>query len=503
MQLNDTVMFEARVYLDGSLKTRNLFDHHTMWPFVIETADSERTGEPESLRFPGFHSEILKQSHWDAGESYGRIKIIIAEGLCREIRAIDAQPPAFERFRDVVGFAFQHAPPDILEFSGIAWPNEVMWKQAQKLASQPVAYPPKGPIVPDHEAHAHSPRRVCPQNPASATVHCFNNPRECAFRGCTHPRHFMSPQHQIQGRSALSPIYASNIMPPAYAYNPSVRNAAGTVDDPFLVPAQTSGISKLFQRKQTQPSSHDVSMPDYRSGESRAVTEMSGISYNRVDFEKQMNNAAVEEIVKALSPTKQSELFKVLSPPNKATRSGSMPPENSPSDMASTAPLRSDIVACDKVQAIYTDLDSVESNTDQSPTTSRTTSNEERLLPFTRATFGSASPADNIQSKKERDQARKSIEQPAADRVVTIESSSSKSRPPLIESLNINRQRSNSAGSKRKRSNSKLDQVTSAEQSPSGGRSVTALSSSMFSPYHVFDGEDIAGGSRRRTLPSA
>lgn len=74
------------------------------------TLDSERTAEPESLHFPAFHSEILKQSHWDAGESYGRIKIVIAEGFSREVRATDGETPAFERFRDVVGFAFQHAP---------------------------------------------------------------------------------------------------------------------------------------------------------------------------------------------------------------------------------------------------------------------------------------------------------------------------------------------------------------------------------------------------------
>jgi hypothetical protein len=480
--------------------------------------DSERTGEPEPLRFPVFHSEILKQSHWDAGESYGRIKIMIAEGLCREMRATDSQPPAFERFREVVGFAFQHAPPseftfvltvlilmlsDILEFSGIAWPNDVMWKQAEKLATESDPYPHKPPVVPDHNAHAHSPRRASLPDHATAPMHCYNNPRECAFRGCTHPRHFASPQHQNQGRLAPSSMYAGNMMPPAYAYNPGGRNAAGTVDDPFLVPSQPSNSSKLFQRHQTQSSIHDVSMPDYRSRESRAVTEMSGVSYNRLDFERQVNHAAVEEIIKALSPMKQSELLKALSPPNKPARSGSMAPENSPADVASTAPLRSNMAARDKALSIYTDLESIESATDQSPNISRTTSNEERLITFTRARFGSASPADNIQSKKERDQARRSVEQTSGDCIVTIGSSGSKSRSPLIESLNINRQRSNSAGSKRKRSNSKLDQVTSAEQSPSGGTTEMSLGTSVFSPYHVIDDDDTVGGSRRRTLPSA
>lgn len=394
-------------------------------------------------------------------------------------------------------------PPDILEFSGIAWPNEVMWKQAQKLATQSDPYPHKPPVIPDHNAHAHSPRRASLPDHTIAPMHCYNNPRECAFRGCTHPRHFASPQHQSQGRPALSSMYAGNMMPPAYGYNPGGRHAAGTVDDPFLVPSHPSNNSKMFQRKQTQPSSHDTSMPDYRSRESRAVTDMSGVSYNRLDFERQVNDAAVEEIVKALSPLKQIELFKALSPPSKSIRSGSMPPENSPADVASTAPLRSNMFARDKASSICTDLDSVGSATDQSPSTSRTTSNEERLLTFTRAKFGSASPAEHVQSKKERDQARKSVEQSSADRVVTIESSGSKSRSPLIESLNINRQRSNSAGSKRKRSNSKLDQVTSAEQSPSAATIGTSLGNSTFNPYHVIDDEDNAGVSRRRTLPSA
>ena len=481
-------------------------------------SDSERTGEPEPLRFPVFHAEILKQSHWDAGESYGRIKIIIAEGLCRDMRPTDTIPPAFERFRDVVGFAFQHAPsskfalqwkklllmkPDILEYSGIAWPNEVMWKQAQKLATQPGSYSHKSSVIPDPDAHAHSPRQLSLPHHATGPVHCYNDLRECAIRGCTHPRHFASPQHQTQGRPAPSNMYAGNMMPPAYAYNPGGRSAAGTVDDPFLVPSQPSSNPKLFQRKQAQSSSHDVPMSDYGSGESRAVTDMSGVSYNRLDFERQVNNAAVSEILKALSPGKQSQLFNALSPSNRIARTGSMPPDNSPADGASIAPLRSGLVARDNLQSIYNDLDSIESGTDQSPTTSRTNSNDERTLPFTRARFGSASPANIVQSKKERDLMRKSVEQPAADRAATTETSASQNRSPLIESLNINRQRSNSAGSKRKRSNSKLDQVTSAEQSPSGGTREVGSGASMFSPYHVIDDDDTVVGSRRRTLPPA
>lgn len=292
-------------------------------------------------------------------------------------------------------------------------------------------------------------------------------------------------------------MYGGNLLPP-YIYNPGTRNAAGTADDPFLVELH-SGTTKPYQNKQTRSTSHDLSMPDYRSAESRALTDMSGVSYNKLDFERQVNNAAVDEIVKALSPTKQEQLLKALSPPERRTRRGNVPPENSPAD---TAPLRSSKGA-QIAQINYADLESAESSIDESPSTSRTTSNEGPSLPFSRARFGSASPADNIQSKKERNQARKSVEQPAGDRIVTLESSGGgkKSGSPLIESLNINRQRSNSAGSKRKRSNSKLDQVTSAEQSPVG-RMKTGLGASIFSSHHLDDDEEIAGGPRRRTLPS-
>jgi hypothetical protein len=371
-----------------------------------------------------------------------------------------------------------------------------MWKQAQKLVAQPGPYHHKSSIIPDHDAHAHSPRRSSLLDYANAQMHCYNDPRECAYRGCTHPRHFASPQHQLQQKPTPSPMYASNMMP-TYTYTQGTRNTPGTVDDPFLVESY-SGNAKPYLHKQTRSSSHDVSMPDYRSAESRALTEMSGVSYNRLDFERQVNNAAVEELVKALSPTKQEQLLKALSPPGKRSRDGSVPPENSPAD---TAPLRSN-KGSQKVQTLYADLDNVESSVDQSPSTSRTTSNEGPLLPFSRTHFGGASPADNIQGKKERDQARKSVEQPTGDRGTPLENSggNSKSRSPLIEALNLTRQRSNSAGSKRKRSNSKLDQVTSAEQSPAGRMKVSGLGASIFSPYHVVDDEEVAGG-RRKTLP--
>lgn len=65
----------------------------------------DRNGNQDSLRFPSFHEEVLHHPHWDAGETYGRIRVVIAEGFTRPHRS-----PPFERVRDVIIFSYQHAP---------------------------------------------------------------------------------------------------------------------------------------------------------------------------------------------------------------------------------------------------------------------------------------------------------------------------------------------------------------------------------------------------------
>ena len=67
--------------------------------------DLDRNGNQDALRFPTFHHEILDHQHWDAGDPFGRIKIVIAEGFARPNRS-----PPFERFKDIVNMSFQHAP---------------------------------------------------------------------------------------------------------------------------------------------------------------------------------------------------------------------------------------------------------------------------------------------------------------------------------------------------------------------------------------------------------
>lgn len=73
--------------------------------FTDSIADIDRDGNQDFLRFPAFHPDILDQRHWDAGDPYGRIKVVIAEGFARPNRS-----PPFERVKDVISMSFQHAP---------------------------------------------------------------------------------------------------------------------------------------------------------------------------------------------------------------------------------------------------------------------------------------------------------------------------------------------------------------------------------------------------------
>jgi hypothetical protein len=86
-----------------------------------------KTGSRDLLQWPQFHTEQLAQNWWSAGDYIGRIKITIAEGFTSA-----AQNALFVRTRNVVTFAFQHAPQAILEETKIAWPNEAMWLAVER-----------------------------------------------------------------------------------------------------------------------------------------------------------------------------------------------------------------------------------------------------------------------------------------------------------------------------------------------------------------------------------
>ncbi|KAK6587412.1 hypothetical protein PZA11_000702 [Diplocarpon coronariae] len=249
----DTVMFEARLFIDGRLAGSKWFNQHGPWPTIIELSlDLDKHGEFEKLKWPTFHKELLSQSYWNPGDDLGRIKIIISEGFSRELLTYP-----FERIKNIVSFSFQHAPLEVLEASSIAWPNASMWRQVSLL----------GPYVPhqvsprqgsDIEAHSHSPRHGQPSN-----------------------------------RPLFSVVPAIGSMPPPlFSKQPTI--------DPFV---ETSNPAFTNWR---HISKSDTSMPDYSSSNTRTTSSRQfsdPMQYEKTGkYESIQMPGAFESLCEALLP---------------------------------------------------------------------------------------------------------------------------------------------------------------------------------------------------------
>ncbi|KAK8050104.1 hypothetical protein PG994_011834 [Apiospora phragmitis] len=149
----DLVKWEARVTIDGRLIASSSFSQDATWPQILSRSfEFTKNGELEPLKFPRFREELLQQDYWNPSDELGRIKIVISEGFPRDSLTVPV-----ERVKNLVTFSFQHAPMDILESSGIAWPNQSMWYRSPvQNQSMPV---PTQLHKDGSEAHVHSPRR--------------------------------------------------------------------------------------------------------------------------------------------------------------------------------------------------------------------------------------------------------------------------------------------------------------------------------------------------------
>lgn len=216
---------------------------------------------PMPLRFPPFHAELLQQSHWGAGDDVGRIKVVIAEGVAHG--DIYFEGAGCDKLRDVVAFSFQHAPKNILEYSGIAWPNARMFQKTVAPTLQRS----------DFDSHAHSPQR------SVAT---------------TMDMHIKRTMH----KKPATPI---SLQSSKWAGKTPIP-----VDDPFIGPARASHTHRK--------TSGDVSMSDYVSStnSSKNNSEMSGVAIQQSDFPQQVNRAAFDEILSALSPARRQALLDAL-----------------------------------------------------------------------------------------------------------------------------------------------------------------------------------------------
>ncbi|CAG9987863.1 unnamed protein product [Clonostachys byssicola] len=152
----DKVIFEARLFIDGQLVASTSFGRLANWPHAISNIfNFSKNGDLEALTFPKFQREFLQQNRWHPGDNIGRIKLVLSEGFPR-----DSPSMPIERVKNIVAFSFLHAPLDILENSGIAWPNSLMWRQSHFTSSMPVPTYASENL----EVHTHSPRRNAPSN---------------------------------------------------------------------------------------------------------------------------------------------------------------------------------------------------------------------------------------------------------------------------------------------------------------------------------------------------
>lgn len=277
----------------------------------------DREGYQEPLRFPPFHQEILHASSWDAGQLLGRIRVVITEGFSRETGSPHNNPKhSFVRIKDVLAFSFQHAPMrelspsshpkeaslmiiviDILEFSGIAWPNPGMWMQAQSRSSQGPVSGGQRPFVSemkeDEDAHAHSPRR--PSHQDVCIPEGFNSRSYPDFDDYWANQSMPPPPN----RAATAPWNQSALG------EPNVIRPNGLLADPFL---DVRGLGTANSHRENKKSSEDTPMPDVPSSEvSRNLSGMTGISCNQKDTPSTIiasHEAIMNQLVEALSPLK-------------------------------------------------------------------------------------------------------------------------------------------------------------------------------------------------------
>ncbi|KAI1329204.1 hypothetical protein F5Y16DRAFT_367005 [Xylariaceae sp. FL0255] len=265
----DLVKFEARVIVDGRLVATSSFHRIGPWPQLINHSfDFTKNGDLEVLKFPSFRSELLRQSYWSPADDTGRIKILISEGFPR-----DSLTVPIERVKNIVAFSFQHAPLEILESSGIAWPNPAMWRRGPFNPTMPV---PTKQHEDGAEAHIHSPRRR-----SSAAIMATAGSSGYGQLGMAHlnatnlvgvessGQDFVQKSGEGAKTSFLDPFNQNKgDVSSFFDWQGTFGTAGATQDDP------TKGRTAVRRTGQGKSSS-DTPMPDYTSSSSHGGQRMS------------------------------------------------------------------------------------------------------------------------------------------------------------------------------------------------------------------------------------
>ncbi|KAI0022978.1 hypothetical protein F4780DRAFT_121468 [Xylariomycetidae sp. FL0641] len=280
----ELVKFEARVLVDGRLVASSSFNRCGPWPQLINHSfDFTKNGDLEILRFPQFRSELLRQSYWRPADEVGRIKIVISEGFPRDSLSVP-----IERVKNIVAFSFQHAPLDILESSGIAWPNPTMWRRGPFNPTMPI---PSRPHEDGMEAHLHSPRRRTSQLKSSSTSSTHGSAK--SSMGNAHGGTFLNSMPNTQALLQRSMNESSSVYTDPFNQQKSDATAFLDWNGNFgpIGYTQASGTSNavhnpVSNRRVTansKISSSEASMSDYvlgRSGNCPSIPDFSTVSFS-------------------------------------------------------------------------------------------------------------------------------------------------------------------------------------------------------------------------------
>ncbi|KGO43082.1 hypothetical protein PEX1_068690 [Penicillium expansum] len=381
MEPEDVLLFEVRIFIDGVFAAGSIYGQRTIWPQIMVHAGLDRDGNQDTLRFPPFHPEILQQKHWDAGDSQGRIKIVIAEGFSRPNRS-----PPFERYKHVIAFSFQHAPLDVLEFSDIAWPNPNMWLAMPNASRYGSAARYGTSKVVGDGAHGHSPSKPCrpehrititanTSSQSSSNAATYSGSASSTYNAWTPNRGFPIPSMQWNGY-------------PEPRWDPHDAYIVEPVMDAFV-------DDRAWRQRGARSSREDIPMPDYASTgstSSRAISSsMTGMSY---EHSKQPS------INSCLEDEQYNDLIQTLTP-TKAPPVGTRAPSNTPST-ATTAISASKLSAAAEARSAGYNTRSRRASAlrEISQPSTRDVSGSSEPKNLTPSKIG-ASPSDKVRSKKE------------------------------------------------------------------------------------------------------
>ncbi|KAI0173431.1 hypothetical protein GGR52DRAFT_387052 [Hypoxylon sp. FL1284] len=268
----ELVKLEARVLIDGRVVASSSFNRSGPWPQLItHSFEFTKNGDLETLRFPPFRSEVLKQNYWSPGDEVGRIKIVISEGFPR-----DSLTVPIERVKNVVAFSFQHAPLDILESSGIAWPNPGMWRRSTNSTMPvPTHHHEDGP-----DAHLHSPRRRTGFMKGNSNLSEYNSGSSSLAQASSNNLLNSMPNTQAMlqrggprsGSSWADPFHSQKYSTTA-SYDWANFNPVGYTQPTESGKANFNTMPSRRAMGAGRMSLSDVSMPDYTASNSESMSD--------------------------------------------------------------------------------------------------------------------------------------------------------------------------------------------------------------------------------------